>query len=148
MTARLPHPGGNAGFRIRNPAWTLALAPKGSRNQQSDMAPASMESRNRPTPGISKPPWLKVSLPSGRTYLSSQALMRGRGLHTVCEEALCPTWPNAGGGGTATFLILGSICTRRCGFCAVKSDRHPRPGRDGGSDASRRAAAAWVSGMP
>lgn len=115
-------------------------------SQQSDMAPASMESRNRPTPGISKPPWLKVSLPSGRTYHRLKALMRGRGLHTVCEEALCPNMAECWGCGTATFLILGSICTRRCGFCAVKSDRHPE-GPAEMEEATRVAEAAAAMGL-
>lgn len=115
-------------------------------NQPPSMAQVSKESRNRPTAGISKPPWLKVSLPSGRTYHRLKALMRGRGLHTVCEEALCPNMAECWGCGTATFLILGSICTRCCGFCAVKSDRHPE-GPAEMEEATRVAEAAAAMGL-
>lgn len=72
---------------------------------------------------VPKPPWLKVSLPSGRTYQRLKVLMRAKALHTVCEEALCPNMAECWGCGTATFLILGNICTRSCGFCAVNSGR-------------------------
>jgi len=68
-----------------------------------------------------RPEWLKVRLPSGETYFRLRALMKGAHLHTVCESALCPNVAECWGSGTATFLILGSICTRRCLYCAVKS---------------------------
>lgn len=72
---------------------------------------------------IPKPPWLRVSLPSGRSYQRLKELMRGKSLHTVCEEAMCPNVAECWGCGTATFLILGDVCTRGCGFCAVTSGR-------------------------
>jgi lipoic acid synthetase len=68
-----------------------------------------------------KPPWLKVKAPGGPGYRRIQALMRGKGLHTVCEEANCPNIGECWERGTATFMILGDVCTRRCGFCNVKS---------------------------
>jgi lipoyl synthase len=68
-----------------------------------------------------KPPWLKVKAPGGPTYRRIQALMRDKGLHTVCEEANCPNIGECWERGTATFMILGDVCTRRCGFCNVKS---------------------------
>jgi lipoic acid synthetase len=68
-----------------------------------------------------KPPWLKVKAPGGPTYRRIQALMRSKSLHTVCEEANCPNIGECWERGTATFMILGDTCTRRCGFCNVKS---------------------------
>lgn len=71
-----------------------------------------------------RPPWIKVRAPSGDNYDSLQHLMRSKALHTVCEEAGCPNMGECWGSGTATFLMLGDICTRTCGFCDVK---HGRP---------------------
>ncbi|HET9808663.1 MAG TPA: lipoyl synthase [Candidatus Limnocylindria bacterium] len=70
-----------------------------------------------------RPDWLKVRLPTGPTYENLRRLMRGKELHTVCEEAHCPNMAECWGAGTATFMILGDTCTRSCGFCAVKSGR-------------------------
>jgi lipoyl synthase len=66
-----------------------------------------------------KPPWLKVRLVSGPNYEDLKGIMRGRSLHTVCEEAMCPNIRECWEEREATFLILGSKCTRRCGFCDV-----------------------------
>ena len=71
-----------------------------------------------------KPAWLKVRAPGGPNYMRLQALMRERTLHTVCEEARCPNIGECWEERTATFMILGDVCTRRCGFCAVA---HGRP---------------------
>jgi lipoyl synthase len=68
-----------------------------------------------------KPAWLKVKAPGGPNYRRLDALMRRQGLHTVCEEANCPNIGECWERGTATFMILGDVCTRRCGFCNVKS---------------------------
>jgi lipoic acid synthetase len=68
-----------------------------------------------------KPPWLKVSLPSGETYKEVKAILSRFQLHTVCQEARCPNVGECFGQGTATFMILGDICTRCCKFCAVKT---------------------------
>ncbi|MGI0090095.1 MAG: lipoyl synthase [Nitrososphaerales archaeon] len=68
-----------------------------------------------------KPEWLKVSHPSGENYKRLKLLSGEMGLHTVCEEARCPNIAECWGGGTATFMLLGDICTRGCRFCAVKS---------------------------
>lgn len=68
-----------------------------------------------------RPDWLKVRLPSGESYFQLKSLMRGKTLHTVCEEARCPNVAECWGHGTATFMILGDICTRACRFCAVKT---------------------------
>lgn len=71
-----------------------------------------------------RPDWIKVRAPSGETFEFLQELMRKKALHTVCEEAGCPNMGECWGSGTATFLIMGDICTRSCGFCDIK---HGRP---------------------
>jgi len=68
-----------------------------------------------------KPEWLRVRAPSGETYVKVKRLLRELNLHTVCEEARCPNSAECWGGGTATIMILGDICTRGCRFCAVES---------------------------
>jgi lipoyl synthase len=70
-----------------------------------------------------KPPWLKVRLGSGPNYTELRGLMRGLDLNTVCEEAMCPNIHECWEDREATFLILGSKCTRRCGFCDVQTAR-------------------------
>ncbi len=76
-----------------------------------------------------KPSWLKVRFPAGERYQRTKALLRQHRLHTVCEEARCPNIGECFNAGTATFMILGDVCTRSCGFCAVRSG-HPQPGLD------------------
>ncbi len=73
---------------------------------------------------LTKPPWIKTSIPSGPEYAKVRSILRLNMLHTVCEEALCPNISECWGGGTATFMILGDVCTRGCRFCAVKTG-HP-----------------------
>ncbi|MEJ5286670.1 MAG: Lipoyl synthase [Candidatus Kapaibacterium sp.] len=75
---------------------------------------------------VRRPEWLKVRAPGGETYANLKRMMRSKTLHTVCEEAHCPNIGECWGRGTATFLILGDICTRSCGFCAIKTGR-PNP---------------------
>src|SRR5262245_3971352 len=70
-----------------------------------------------------KPPWLKVRLKRGSNYRDLESIMRGRSLHTVCEEAMCPNISECWQEREATFLILGDKCTRRCGFCDVMTAR-------------------------
>jgi lipoic acid synthetase len=67
-----------------------------------------------------RPDWIKVQAPSGETYDWLKGLMRSKELHTVCEEAGCPNMGECWGSGTATFLVLGDVCTRSCGFCDIK----------------------------
>ena len=69
------------------------------------------------------PEWLKVPMPGGPRYIELQNLMRSQALHTVCEEAHCPNIGECWDRGTATFMILGDICTRRCHYCAVTTGR-------------------------
>jgi lipoic acid synthetase len=71
-----------------------------------------------------KPPWLKVRAPGSPNYLRLKTVMRDLGLHTVCEEARCPNIGECWHHGTATFMILGDVCTRACTYCAVA---HGRP---------------------
>lgn len=66
-----------------------------------------------------KPPWLKVRSPGGSNYMRLKGLMRSEGLHTVCEEAGCPNIGECWESGTATFMILGDVCTRACKYCGV-----------------------------
>ena len=73
-----------------------------------------------------KPVWLKAKAPVGETYHSLKKLARGQGLHTVCESAQCPNIGECWHSKTATFMMLGNLCTRRCGFCAVPKGR-PEP---------------------
>jgi lipoyl synthase len=77
------------------------------------------------TPPERRPEWLKVRAPGGETYANVKTMMRSKTLHTVCEEARCPNITECWNAGTATFMILGDICTRSCGFCAVKTGRPP-----------------------
>lgn len=74
-----------------------------------------------------KPPWLKVRMPGGERYGRIKSRARQLGLHTVCEEAQCPNVGECWGGGTATFMVMGGICTRGCRFCAVTTRRQGAP---------------------
>jgi len=73
-----------------------------------------------------KPAWLKVRFPAGERFHQIKGLLREQELHTVCEEARCPNIGECFNAGTATFMILGGVCTRSCGFCAVTTGR-PQP---------------------
>ncbi len=73
--------------------------------------------------GIPRPPWLKVRAPGGPNYQDLRALVARQRLHTVCESARCPNIGDCWERRTATFMILGDICTRSCGFCAIKTGR-------------------------
>jgi len=87
--------------------------------------PASRRSENT-RPRGPKPPWLKIRIRTGESYKSVRSTLDTLSLHTVCEEARCPNIFECWGERTATFMILGDICTRRCGFCAVMTGT---PGR-------------------
>jgi len=73
-----------------------------------------------------RPEWIKVRAPAGETYEWLREMMRSKSLHTVCEEARCPNIGECWGDGTATFLLMGDVCTRSCGFCDIKTGR-PSP---------------------
>jgi len=72
------------------------------------------------TTPMRRPDWIRVRAPSGETYEWLQSLMRKKELHTVCEEAGCPNMGECWSSGTATFLMMGDVCTRTCGFCDIK----------------------------
>ena len=80
-----------------------------------------MVAEARPLPR--KPEWLRVRFPGGERYQHLKNLMRGQRLNTVCEDARCPNIGECWNAGTATFMILGEVCTRSCGFCAVTTGR-------------------------
>jgi lipoyl synthase len=77
-------------------------------------------------PRFKKPDWLRVKLPIGENYLHVRKLVDTHKLHTICESGNCPNMGECWGAGTATFMILGNVCTRSCGFCAVATGR-PSP---------------------
>jgi len=70
-----------------------------------------------------KPNWLRVKLPTGEKYRTIRSLVDEHKLHTICQSGNCPNMGECWGAGTATFMILGNICTRSCGFCAVATGR-------------------------
>ena len=84
-------------------------------------------------PRLRKPPWIRVRLPSGNAVAELKSKLRNRQLVTVCEEASCPNIHECFSKGTATFMILGEVCTRRCSFCDVAHGRPlpPDPGEPG-----------------
>ena len=92
-----------------------------------------------------RPDWLRVKLPYGPVYRNLVRLIEDNNLHTVCQSARCPNMGECWTAGTATFMILGNVCTRSCGFCAVQTGR-PEPGLD--YDEPRRVAdAARIMGL-
>ena len=80
-----------------------------------------------PTPLPRRPDWIRARAPQGPVYEGLKGLLRGLELHTVCEEAHCPNLGECWGRGTATFMILGDVCTRACGFCAVRTGLPAQP---------------------
>jgi len=90
---------------------------------------------------LRRPDWIRAKLPYGENYSQILNLMRSKQLHTVCEEARCPNLGECWGHGTATFMILGDVCTRSCGFCAVKTGRP----EELDTDEPRRVAEAVAS---
>jgi lipoic acid synthetase len=85
----------------------------------SEKIPAGKAESQRPR----RPEWLKAKIPGGEGYAKLKDIIDTHRLHTVCEEARCPNMGECWHSGTATFMILGDICTRSCGFCAVKTGR-------------------------
>ena len=84
-------------------------------------------SSGAPLPLVPRPAWIRAKAPQGAAYERIRGLMRGLELHTVCEEAHCPNLGECWSRGTATFMILGDVCTRACGFCAVSTGLSGRP---------------------
>lgn len=77
----------------------------------------------KPLQHTPKPEWLRVKLPTGKDYLNTRKIVSDHRLHTICESGNCPNMGECWSAGTATFMILGNICTRSCGFCAVATGR-------------------------
>jgi lipoic acid synthetase len=82
-----------------------------------------INSVNESTSVVKKPNWLRVKLPTGENYRHVRNLVDQHKLHTICESGNCPNMGECWGEGTATFMILGNVCTRSCGFCAVATGR-------------------------
>ncbi|HZP57145.1 MAG TPA: lipoyl synthase [Dehalococcoidia bacterium] len=93
---------------------------------------------------LRKPEWLKVRFPAGERYQQLKSLMRDQRLNTVCEDARCPNIGECWNAGTATFMILGDVCTRSCGFCAVTTGR---PGAIDPVEPFRLASAVRALGL-
>src|SRR3954469_19848777 len=91
-----------------------------------------------------RPDWLKVKLQPNPSFYELKTLMREQGLHTICEEARCPNITECWGYRTASFLILGDICTRNCGFCSVTTGR---PSSVDWGEPARLAAAVEKLGL-
>ncbi len=78
---------------------------------------------DKPNKHIRKPDWLKIKLPKGDNYLKVKGILEQKGLHTICSSGKCPNMGECWNAGTATFMILGDICTRSCKFCATKTGK-------------------------
>jgi lipoyl synthase len=115
----------------------IPLTPTTRAPREPDTRP--MHQRLLPDGVDRRPEWLTVKLPAGDGYNQIKSLMRGLDLVTVCEEARCPNIAECWGHGTATFMILGEVCTRACAFCAVTSGKR---GGDIDADEPRRVGAA------
>src|SRR5688572_27336756 len=86
---------------------------------QPNTTPAELSENGK----IRKPNWLRVKLPVGQEYAKVRNIVSEYKLHTICESGNCPNMGECWGAGTATFMILGNICTRSCNFCAVATGR-------------------------
>jgi lipoic acid synthetase len=101
-----------------------------NRSGFNDMESSELRKDSPVIPPLSppeKPDWIRVRLPSGDTWKQVEGVLEKHGLHTVCDEARCPNKGECWGAGTATFMIMGDVCTRACRFCAVTFARRGRP---------------------
>ncbi len=117
---------------MTNPDTTTGTRPKpiirGEKLRGADKTariPVKVEVKPR-AERLRKPKWIRASFPGTQAVADLKKILREQGLHTVCEEAACPNLGECFGGGTATFMIMGDICTRRCPFCDVGHGR-PNP---------------------
>ena len=90
--------------------------------KKSNLVEQNLNDSNGPIKN-KKPKWLRVKLPTGEAFKKVRSLTKSHSLHTICESGNCPNMGECWGEGTATFMILGNICTRSCGFCNVKTGR-------------------------
>ena len=118
---------------------SIPLTPDPGSQPQREPDTRPLHQRLLPEGVERRPEWLTVKLPTGDGYTRLKSLMRDLTLNTVCEEARCPNIGECWGHGTATFMILGDVCTRHCAFCAVKSGKR---GGDIDADEPRRVGAA------
>ncbi len=89
----------------------------------SEVLEANTPVKEQKSISTGKPKWLRVKLPTGQNYKNVRKLVQNYDLHTICESGNCPNMGECWGEGTATFMILGNICTRSCGFCSVATGR-------------------------
>ena len=122
---------------------TGVVKPKGTSKIRAHDGLETIDIRSR------KPSWLKVRSPGGTNYLRLKKMMRTEGLHTVCEEAGCPNIGECWEAGTATFMILGDVCTRACKYCGVAHGLPTELDTEAG-DALREAGAEYgaTTGRP
>jgi lipoic acid synthetase len=102
------------------------VPPDEERHDETTMAHELLQIEGCPAPPRRLPPWLRAKAGHWEKVHGMKALLTGSGLHTVCEEARCPNQGECWTRGTATFMLLGDVCTRSCGFCAVATGR-PEP---------------------
>ncbi|MCE9633077.1 MAG: lipoyl synthase [Methylophilales bacterium] len=93
-----------------------------------------------PQPALRKPEWIRMKVPDGGRFREIKQILRDNNLHTVCEEASCPNIAECFSGGTATFMILGDLCTRRCPFCDVAHGKPLPPDTDEPANLARTIA--------
>jgi lipoic acid synthetase len=98
----------------KSPKW-LKIKPTNANNNKEQIISSNNVQK--------KPKWLRVKLPTGENYKRVRKLVSDNNLHTICESGNCPNMGECWGEGTATFMILGNICTRSCGFCSVATGR-------------------------
>ncbi len=112
-------------IRLADPL-KAGMKPAGIKQQGADKLARNTAKFDQNAPVLRKPPWIRVRLPVGNAVAELKSRLRDNHLVTVCEEASCPNIHECFTKGTATFMILGDICTRRCSFCAVAHGR-PKP---------------------
>lgn len=100
-----------------------------------------VEKNTTPSGRPKRPEWLKVRLPMGENYRNVRSIVDEFKLHTICQSGSCPNMGECWGAGTATFMILGNVCTRSCSFCAVKTGRPTEYDED---EPRRVAEAIWL----
>ena len=100
-----------------------------------------VENNTTPSGRPKRPEWLKVRLPMGENYRNVRSIVDEFNLHTICQSGSCPNMGECWGAGTATFMILGNVCTRSCSFCAVKTGRPTEYDED---EPRRVAEAIWL----
>ena len=106
------------------PITVVSGAPAGEKQLGNDKIALNRAGFDTAVPTLRKPSWIRVRLPQGNAVQQLKARLRENALVTVCEEASCPNIHECFSKGTATFMILGEVCTRRCSFCDVA---HGRP---------------------